>query len=72
MRLLGVYIGVIFFVICLTALSLQQLSDAENNKKQYGIMYKLGVEKSDIYKLIRKQISMFLQYLVSWLFLEHV
>lgn len=59
MRLLGVYIGVIFFVICLTALSLQQLSDAENNKKQYGIMYKLGVEKSDIYKLIRKQISMF-------------
>lgn len=43
MRLLGVYIGVIFFVICLTALSLQQLSDAENNKKQYGIMYKLGV-----------------------------
>ena len=48
MRLLGVYIGVIFFVICLTALSLQQLSDAENNKKQYGIMYKLGVEKSDI------------------------
>lgn len=58
-RLLGVYIGVIFFVICLTVLAMQQLSDAENNKKQYGIMYKLGIEKKDIYGLIRKQISLY-------------
>lgn len=58
-RLLGVYIGVIFFVICLTVLSIQQLSDAENSKKQYTIMYQLGVEKRDIYNLVRKQISLF-------------
>lgn len=61
-RLLGVYIGVIFFVICLTVLSLQQLSDAENNKTQYGVMYKLGIDKKQIYSLVRKQISLFLQY----------
>lgn len=58
-RLLGVYIGVIFFVICLTVLSLQQLSDAENNKTQYGVMYKLGIDKKQIYSLVRKQISLF-------------
>lgn len=59
MRLLGVYIGVIFFVICSTVLALQQLSDAENSKRQYGIMFKLGIEKRDIYQLIKKQIAMF-------------
>lgn len=58
-RLLGVYIGVIFFVICLSVLALQQLSDAENSKKQYWVMYKLGIEEKEIYSLIKKQISIF-------------
>ncbi len=58
-RLLGVYIGVIFFVICLTVLALQQLSDADSNRWQYKTLYNIGVSKKEIHKMITKQISLF-------------
>lgn len=58
-KLLGIYIGVVFFIICLTIFSLQQLTDSIESKNKYKILYKLGVDERDIYKLIKKQIKLF-------------
>lgn len=58
-KLIGLYIGVVFFIICLTIFSLQQLTDSIESKNKYEILYKLGVDEVDIYKLIKKQIKIF-------------
>lgn len=50
------YSGVILMVICLTILSLQQLSDASQYRCRFGVLRKLGVEERDIEKLIVKQL----------------
>lgn len=59
-------IGIIFFIIVLTILTLQQLSDAKINKKKYGILYKIGVDKPEIYRLIDKQI--FILFIIPFVF----
>jgi putative ABC transport system permease protein len=59
MRILGIYLGTVLFMISLTVLSLQQLSDSIEHKDRFSILKKLGVEDKDINKIILKQISIY-------------
>ena len=52
-----IYISFIFITVVGTILSIQTLSDSNKNKYQYKLLEKLGVEKKQIYKTIRKQIT---------------
>lgn len=52
-----IYSGLVLMVICLTVLSLQQLLDASQYRYRFGVLRKMGVEESDIGKLIVKQLS---------------
>ncbi|MEW9094306.1 MAG: ABC transporter permease [Clostridiaceae bacterium] len=58
-RLVGIYIGIIFFIICLTVLALQQLTDSIENKEKFAVLNKMGVDKENIFKLITKQITVY-------------
>lgn len=51
------YISFIFITVVGTILSIQTLSDSNKNKYQYKLLEKLGVEKVQIHKTIRKQIT---------------
>lgn len=55
----GMYLGLVFLIIAVSILSLQQLSDASDNIKQYLILKKLGVNKKLINKTIFKQIFVY-------------
>lgn len=52
-----IYGAVILVVICLTILSLQQLTDAPYYKYRFGVLRKLGVDEQDIGRLILKQLA---------------
>lgn len=58
-RLLGIYIGVIFLIICLTILALQQLTDSIEGKERFDILHKMGVPQKELFKLINKQITIY-------------
>ncbi len=51
------YGAVVLMVICLTVLSLQQLSDAGQYKYRFSVLRNLGVEEQRIRKLMLKQLS---------------
>lgn len=55
------YIGLVFLCVSFTVLSVQQISDSHKYKFRYRILYRLGVGKRQIEKLLAKQ--MFLYYL---------
>lgn len=57
LRLGGAYTSLVLIVISLTILSLQQLTDAAEHKQRFKIIEKLGVDKTQINKLIRQQMS---------------
>lgn len=59
MRLLGIYLGIVMLMISLTVLALQQLSDSIEHRSRFKVLKKLGVDKSEINKLILKQISVY-------------
>ena len=46
-------------MISLTVLALQQLSDSIEHRSRFKVLKKLGVDKSEINKLILKQISVY-------------
>lgn len=50
------YIGLIFVSVAMTVLSVQQLSDSEKYQFRYDLLEKMGVKKSEIRRLIRKQL----------------
>lgn len=58
-RLLGIYIGIIFFIMCLTVLALQQLTDSIENKEKFAVLNKMGVDKENIFKIITKQVTIY-------------
>ncbi|OEH94364.1 FtsX-like permease family protein [Bacillus solimangrovi] len=58
-RLLGIYIGIIFLIISLTILALQQLTDSIEGKNRFDILHKMGVSQKDLNKLINKQITIY-------------
>lgn len=57
LRLGGAYASLVLIVICLTILALQQLTDAADHRQRFKIIEKLGVDKTQISKLIRQQMS---------------
>lgn len=57
LRLGGAYTSLVLIVISLTILALQQLTDAAEHRQRFKIIEKLGVDKTQIYKLIRQQMS---------------
>ncbi|MGL5575791.1 MAG: FtsX-like permease family protein [Sarcina sp.] len=59
MRVLGMYLGVVLFMISLTILGLKQLVDSVENKERFRVLQKLGVEKEEINKVILKQVSIY-------------
>lgn len=55
LALAGAYSALVLIVISLTILSVQQLTDAIEQKKRFQIIAKLGVDKSDRNRCIRQQ-----------------
>lgn len=54
-RLLGIYSGVVFFIICMSVLALQLITDYTCHRMQYRNLYQIGVEEGDILKMVKKQ-----------------
>lgn len=54
-RLLGIYSGIIFFIICMTVLALHLTTDSIDQNMQYRILYQLGTDRDDIAKMVSKQ-----------------
>lgn len=59
MRILGIYLGVVFLMISLTILSLSQLSESIDHKDRFNVLKRLGIEDKEISKIILKQISIY-------------
>lgn len=51
------YGALVLFVMCFTILSLQQLADVGHYRYRFGVLHKIGVEKSHINRLIFRQLS---------------
>lgn len=51
------YGAIVLVVICLTILSLQQLSEAAQYKYRFGVLHKLGVEQQEKERLALKQLA---------------
>ena len=51
------YIGLVFVCVAVTVLSVQQLSDSAKYKFRYDVLAKLGLEREQIHRLIRKQLG---------------
>lgn len=54
-RLLGIYSGIIFFIICLTVLALHLTTDSIDQHTQYRILYQMGTDRDDIVKMVSRQ-----------------
>lgn len=52
-----IYSAVVLMIICLTILSLQQLSDAVHVRYRFGVLHKLGVDRQETEQLIVKQLA---------------
>lgn len=59
MKTLGIYGGTILLMICLTILSLQQLSDSLEHKHRFDVLRKLGIDNREINRLVLKQIGVY-------------
>ena len=53
------YIGMVFLCVAVTVLSVQQLSDSAKYKFRYDVLAKLGLGRSQISRLILKQLTGF-------------
>jgi len=56
-RLGSTYTSLVLIIICLTVLALQQLTDATEHRQRFSIIAKLGVDKEQISRYIRQQMS---------------
>ena len=54
-RLLGIYSGIIFFIICMTVLALHLTTDSIDHHAQYRILYQMGTDRDDIVKMVNRQ-----------------
>ena len=54
-RLLGIYSGIIFFIICMTVLALHLTTDSIDQHTQYRILHQMGTDRDDIVKMVSKQ-----------------
>lgn len=55
----GIYLGIVFLIASAAILSLQLLSQAEDNKQRYAILTKIGTEESMQNKAILLQIGLY-------------
>lgn len=55
----GIYLGITFLVTAAVILALQQLSAANDNKKRYSTLRKLGTDEKMINKSLLKQIAIY-------------
>lgn len=56
---IGVYLGIVFMIASAVILALQQLSQANDNKKRYVILSKIGTEQKMMNRSILMQISIY-------------
>ncbi|MCM1088893.1 MAG: ABC transporter permease [Muribaculaceae bacterium] len=54
-RLLGIYAGILFFLICMTVLALHGVADSLDQRMQYRTLYQMGVDRDDIVKMVSRQ-----------------
>lgn len=54
-RLLGIYAGVLFFIICMTVLALHTTADAYDHRRQYQMLYALGSDRRAIVRMVSRQ-----------------
>ena len=54
-RLLGIYSGIIFFIICMTVLALHGVADSIDHRMQYRTLYQIGVDRDDIVRMVSRQ-----------------
>ena len=61
------YLGIVFLCAALTIMAVQQLSDATKFRFRYDILKKLGLNKRDTEKVVRKQLAVYYlcPYIVS-------
>lgn len=56
---LGIYVGIAFLMTAGAVLALQQLSQAADNEKRYGLLSKLGTKKSHMKSAVRGQLLIY-------------
>ena len=56
---IAIYIGIIFLITSAAVLALQQLTEASDNVERYGLLKKIGAEKSMLNKAIFTQIGIY-------------
>lgn len=56
---IGLYLGIVFLMASAVILALQQLSEADENRKRYELLAKLGVEKKTMHHAIFLQIAIY-------------
>ncbi len=54
-RLMGIYSGIIFFIICMTVLALHGVADSIDHRMQYRTLHQIGVDEGDIVKMVSRQ-----------------
>lgn len=54
-RLIGIYSGILFFIICMTVLALQETADSIDHRMQYRTLHQIGVDRDDIVKMVSRQ-----------------
>ena len=59
---IALYLGIIFLISSAAILALRELSDSADNKEQYGMLRKLGVDERMIDMALFKQIGIFFAF----------
>ncbi len=59
MRLLGIYSGIVFFIICMTVLALHLTTDTIGQRAQYRTLFQLGTDRQDIIKMVSRQSAIY-------------
>lgn len=54
-----IYMAIILSCVSATVLAIQQMSDTWKQKKSYQMLGKMGVNKKEIYSILRKQIAVY-------------
>lgn len=58
-RMLGIYIGIVFFIICLTIFSIHQITHYSSNAITYNKLHQIGVDQEAISRLINTQVGVY-------------
>ena len=56
---IGIYLGIVFMIASAVILALQQLSNADENKKRYLILNKIGTDQKMINRTIFLEIAVY-------------